>query len=167
MFLKDFYLICVSEMCSIQSIHMIDDTTEVTISFTNIVDKMREFNPGQILETDTFCVNSFPLKILVYPNGSSEDTKKNISVLVKNESDACLTIDEFQAQMLNKVQSLRKWNLSGNGRPRGFHKFLRHECESLGNMLRKKDDLKIGKHSRNRFDNYFHSKRKHIHSDLF
>ena len=135
-------------MCSIQSINVFNNTTEVTISFTNIVEKMKEFNPGQMLETDTFCINSFPLKLQIYPNGSSEDTKKNISVLVKNKSSSSLTMDEFQAQLLNKVQSLRKWNLNGNGRPRGFHKFLSQECESLSTMMRQKDELKIGKYSK-------------------
>ena len=62
-----------------------------TLVIKDFLDVMVTSTPGKSYSSDTFMVGDTPLTIEVFPNGSREELKGNVSVYLCNRSDADIT----------------------------------------------------------------------------
>ena len=115
----------------------IEEMTQYKIVVPNFMDKIRNFTPGQCLETEVFKpFSDLNMRFLIYPNGSTEDTAGNISVLIKNESEEDVVMD-VELEIADMKKRMREQRFGR--KPRGLHKFFSHDNRKLRSL----DPMKI------------------------
>ena len=115
----------------------IQDMAQYKIVVPNFMDKMRNLNPGESLETEVFKpFSDLNMRFLIFPNGSTEDTAGNISVLIKNESEEDVVMD-VELEIADMKKKMREQRFGR--KPRGLHKFFSHDNRKLRSL----DPMKI------------------------
>ena len=115
----------------------IQDMAQYKIVVPNFMDKMRNLNPGESLETEVFKpFSDLNMRFLIFPNGSTEDTAGNISVLIKNESEEDVVMD-VELEIADMKKRMREQRFGR--KPRGLHKFFSHDNRKLRSL----DPMKI------------------------
>ena len=119
----------------------IQDMAQYKIVVPNFMDKMRNLNPGESLETEVFKpFSDLNMRFLIYPNGSTEDTAGNISVLIKNESEEDVVMD-VELEIADMKKRMREQRFGR--KPRGLHKFFAHDNRKLRDKVKHSDDMKV------------------------
>ena len=119
----------------------IEDMTQYKIVVPNFMDKIRNFTPGQCLETEVFKpFIDLNMRFLIFPNGSTEDTAGNISVLIKNESEEDVVMD-VEMEVADMKKRMREQRFGR--KPRGLHKFFSHDNRKLRDKVKHSDDIKV------------------------
>ena len=115
----------------------IQDMAQYKIVVPNFMDKMRNLNPGESLETEVFKpFSDLNMRFLIFPNGSTEDTAGNISVLIKNESEEDVVMD-VELEIADMKKRMREQRFGR--KPRGLHKFFSNDNRKLRSL----DPMKI------------------------
>ena len=101
-------------------------TAELVIQ--DFLEVMKTSEPGKCYASDTFMVGDTPMTIKVYPNGDEDKNSGNVSVFLKNQSDAALTTVKYQF-----VTEAKTWGFDTKFEPKaslGRSSFLSHaQCE--------------------------------------
>ena len=97
-------------------------TAELVIK--DFVEVMKTSQPGKSYSSDTFMVGEIPMAIEIYPNGSEEEDRGEVSVFLSNQSDADL--DMVKCQFVTEIKTMIYDDEMAADSHRGILYFLSH-----------------------------------------